>query len=253
MTKNPLELAHGSALELPRLTRWLGYVTCIWSFLFAVMHFYWGIEMALTGKLTLPGMGLGAGARSVPPPRDVSLSAIAATIAIMVILSVVVVLLRFRGPRMPRMLQFGIMGLGAVALTAYVVYSFIINGIIWVLACGVICAVGAVIALALIQAWGRIIPRWLLLVPSWLGGMILLVHTLYGGCIQVLAMNGVISWQQVQILAGAPVDQAPTMQQGVHMTIQNLLIWDPWFTLGGLLFCLLAWQARHWHNVSPHK
>jgi hypothetical protein len=28
------------------------------------------------------------------------------------------------------------------------------------------------------------------------------------------------------------------------MTLWNLLVWNPWFLLGGILFCALAWLAR---------
>jgi hypothetical protein len=48
----------------------------------------------------------------------------------------------------------------------------------------------------------------------------------------------------VQILIGAPASQAPTAQEGIQVTIWNLLVWNPWFLLGGILFCALAWLAR---------
>jgi len=60
----------------------------------------------------------------------------------------------------------------------------------------------------------------------------------------MLAVTGVITWQQAQTLIGAPVSQAPTTQEGVHMTLWNFLVWNPWFLLGGILFCALAWLAR---------
>ena len=60
----------------------------------------------------------------------------------------------------------------------------------------------------------------------------------------MLAVTGVITWQQAQTLIGAPVSQAPTTQEGVYMTLWNFLVWNPWFLLGGILFCALAWLAR---------
>jgi hypothetical protein len=83
-----------------------------------------------------------------------------------------------------------------------------------------------------------------LLLLAWVGGAILILKTLYGALIQALAVIGVITWQQVQILVGAPVTQAPNAQEGVQTTLMNFLVWSPWFLLGGILFCALAWLAR---------
>lgn len=43
----------------------------------------------------------------------------------------------------------------------------------------VLCAIGAVVALATVQSWGRIIPRWLLLGPAWIGAAFLATSFLY--------------------------------------------------------------------------
>jgi hypothetical protein len=159
-------------------------------------------------------------------------------------MSVLIALLRFRGERMPRWMQRGVVGTACAAMTAYVIYTFTANGFQWLIAPGVLCAVGAVMALALIQPWGRVISRPLLLLLTWVGSAILILKTLYGASVQVLAVTDVISWQQAQTLIGAPVSQAPTAQEGAHMTLWNFLVWNPWFLLGGVLFCALAWLAR---------
>ena len=75
-----------------------------------------------------------------------------------------------------------------------------------------------------------------------IAGQIMIVHELYGGILQGLAVTGMISWQQEHLLIGAPATQASlTVQQ---FLTQNL-IWGTWFLLGGFLFCVLAWLARH--------
>jgi hypothetical protein len=216
--------------------RWIGYAACGWALLFSLMHLYWGIEVS-TGRLIVPGGDMAAGG-------GVDGSAWALYAGILCVMGVLIALLRFRGERMPRWMQRGVVGTACAAMTAYVVYAFTANGFQWLIAPGVLCAVGAVMALALIQPWGRVISRPLLLLLAWVGGAILILKTLYGALVQALAVVGVISWQRVQILIGAPASQAPTAQEGVQMTLWNLLVWNPWFLLGGILFCALAWLAR---------
>lgn len=222
----------------------IGYAACGWALLFALLHLYWGIEIA-AGRLTLPGgatAALGRGGSSL---------VWASSAGIVCVMGAVVGLLRFRGGRMSRRTRLGTVGVACAAMTAYVIYAFTVNGFMWLLAAGVLFAAGALIALALIQPWGRVIPRPLLLLFAWTGGALLLLKTLYGALLQVLAVAGVIGWQQVQRLIGAPEAQAPTPQEGTQETLVNFLVWNPWFLLGGILFCALAWLARRDVSEEP--
>ena len=233
-------MVNGSGATLAsKRTRWvlrIGYAACGWALLFALMHLYWGIEVT-TGRLTLPG-----GTATAVGGGDSFAWVLYASI--LCVMGAVFALFRFRGERMPRWTRLGVAGVACAAMTAYVIYTFSVNGFMWLLAPGVLCAVGAMIALALIQPWGLVIPRWLLLLLSWVGGAILILKTLYGALVQTLAVFGMITWQRVQILIGASASQAPTAQEGVQTTLWNLIIWNPWFQLGGILFCALAWLAR---------
>lgn len=219
---------------------WVGYAACAWSALFALAHFYWGIEATTTGRLTVPNGTINVGRG--PDTGSGMIFAWVITISILCALGGLIVLFGTRGESMSRGMRLGATGVGVVAMTVYVSYSFTVNGFVWLIAPGVLCAFGAAISLALIQPWGRFIPRWLLLLLAWLGGAIMIVHELYGGTLQALAVTGMISWQQEHFLIGAPATQAPlTISQFMN---QNL-IWGTWFLLGGLLFCVLAWLVRH--------
>lgn len=223
-----------------RSAPWVGYAACAWSLLFALAHFYWGVEAAATGILTVPGGNINLG--NGPATGSGVIFAWVVTVGILCVLGGLIALFRMRGERMSHGMQLSATGVGVVTMTAYVVYSFTVNGFAWIIAPGTLCAFGAAIALSLIQPWGRFIPRWLLLLLAWLGGVIMIVHELFGGILQGLAMLGVISWQQEHLMIGAPITQAPlTVQQFIN---QNLL-WGSWFLLGGILFCALAWLARH--------
>lgn len=87
-------------------------------------------------------------------------------------------------------------------------------------------SLGGVLALALVQPWGRHFPRWLLLAAALGGGTL---TALYGGASLIqhgLMVAGVI-----------------TIPQGLGITAArwHLLLWDPWWLLSGLLFFAAGW------------
>ncbi|GGM69172.1 hypothetical protein GCM10012275_44480 [Longimycelium tulufanense] len=88
--------------------------------------------------------------------------------------------------------------------------------------------VASVLGLAVVQQWGRRLPRGLLLVAAW-GAATLLV--LYGGALtvgQVLVKVGVVA-------------AAPTMNwKAFHW---HLFLWDPWFLAWGLLLAAATWGS----------
>jgi len=165
-------------------TRWarrVGYAACAWSLLFSLVHLYWGIEVS-AGRLTVPGDAIAAGGR-------VDGGAWALYAGILGVMGVLVGLLRFRGERMPRWMQRGVVGTACAAMTAYVVYAFAVNGLQSLIAPGGRFGDRA----GAVQPWGRIIPRPLLLLLAWVGGAILIVKTLYGASVQAIAVTDVIT------------------------------------------------------------
>lgn len=89
--------------------------------------------------------------------------------------------------------------------------------------------IAALIALALVRAWVRGLPRRLLRVAAWALGV---GFTLYGGA-------GIVQ----AALITADVLDAPR-SQGEGAVIWYLLLWEPIWLLGGLCFLAAAWQDR---------
>lgn len=96
--------------------------------------------------------------------------------------------------------------------------------ILWIT--GVLKVVAGLLALALVQSWGRLISRWLLLIAGW-GASAALI--LYGGA----------SFVQHALMVAGTI----TIPAGLGATAArwHLLLWDPWWLLGGLLFAAATW------------
>jgi hypothetical protein len=94
--------------------------------------------------------------------------------------------------------------------------------------------VGGLLALALVRPWGRLVPRWMLLVAGWGVGIGM---TLYGGL--GLIVDG--------LRAGGLLDRSDAAAVWWH-----LLLWDPWWWLGGLLLMAAAWQAQRGARGPQH-
>jgi Protein of unknown function (DUF3995) len=93
---------------------------------------------------------------------------------------------------------------------------------------GVLKVAGAVLALALVRPWGRVVPRRVLLGAAWVGAVVLVG---YGGLYVVggaLALGGVVE------VAGAG-DRAALWW--------HVLVWDLWFLVWGVLLGMAAWRA----------
>jgi hypothetical protein len=220
----------GSA-QAPRWVRWAGYLMCAWSLLFAYLHF---ASEAKHTPATRASQGM-----SVEPLAWWLCIAILCVISIVAALA----LIQSRAQRFPGWFMRATSLGGSALVVIYVVFSFVVNGFHWALAPGVLCVVGALVALALTHPWGQHLPRWLMLLFTWAGGIILSLHALYGYIVHGLAALGLLSWTQVQQMAGAPI--TPMSAEAIRELIAaSLLIWNPWFLLGGILFLMVGRYAR---------
>ena len=95
---------------------------------------------------------------------------------------------------------------------------------VWVT--GVMKVAGAVLALALVEPWGRRLPRPLLLLLGWGAAAVL---TLYGGTL--VASEALVASGLVRLHA---VDWKPLLW--------HLYLWDMSFLVWGILFALAAWH-----------
>ncbi len=93
---------------------------------------------------------------------------------------------------------------------------------------GALKALGGLLALALIRPWGRVIPRWMLLAAAWIGGVFMVLYAGANLAVRGLMALGVIATPESMRSAAAQ---------------WHLLLWDPWWLLGGALFVAAAWSA----------
>jgi hypothetical protein len=97
--------------------------------------------------------------------------------------------------------------------TSFLVYDLIVAGL---------CVVAVFVALALVQSWGRRLPRHLLLLLGW-------------GAAGLLGLRGV-----------AGVIQGAYLLVVRPEAVGWMGLYDPWFCLGGALFGVSMWRfARH--------
>jgi hypothetical protein len=92
---------------------------------------------------------------------------------------------------------------------------------------GVLKVAGAVLALALVRAWGRRVPRRLLSGVAWAASAVL---TLYGA---LLVAVGAL------VLAGVIRPAGPVDRTALRW---HVLLWDLWFLIWGLLLGVAAWH-----------
>ena len=97
--------------------------------------------------------------------------------------------------------------------------------VLWVT--GTLKLLGGFLALALVHSWGRGLPRRVLLIAAWGGGIL-------------MALYGAGSWVQEGLMV-VGVIRIPT-GLGHTAAVWHVLLWDPWWLLGGILFIIAAWS-----------
>lgn len=217
----------------PSWIQWVAYGMCGWSLLFAILHF-----AAATDSMTTLNESQRSAVNRAAWLLCIGMLGVIGTVSALA-------LIQARTHTLPQWLMRTSVFSGSVLLLLYVLFSFWVDDFYWMLAPGVLCVVGAVVALALIQPWGRYLAPRLMLFFAWAGGVVLTLHALYGYVVHGLAALGIITWTQVQQWAGAPITPLSAAEIRELITA-SLLIWNPWFLLGGLLYLIVAWYAsRH--------
>ncbi len=100
--------------------------------------------------------------------------------------------------------------------------------LIWLTGC--LKLIVALIALALVRPWGRAIPRRLLLAAAWCASAIMTVY------------EGVASLIQHALMVAGVV--ATPEGLGARSARWHLILWDPWWLLGGLLLGVATWMYQ---------
>src|SRR5215467_1956030 len=80
------------------------------------------------------------------------------------------------------------------------------------------------VALALVQPWGKMVPRWILLILAWGAGTLFFVHGGLFFAVGLLALSGAI--------------HVSTPETLLHW---YTFLWGPWWLIGGILFPIAAW------------
>ena len=106
-------------------------------------------------------------------------------------------------------------------------------GLTW--AVGLICAYGAIVSLGTTQTWGRHIPRWVLLTTLWIACGLSLLRGIGNPVQDLLVLAGIMPFEPFE---------GPQAIAWYRWMLIDVIVWSPWFTLGGLAFGITAWSAR---------
>jgi hypothetical protein len=98
--------------------------------------------------------------------------------------------------------------------------------LVWVT--GLLKLAGAGVALALVQPWGRVLPRRLWVIATWIVGLGLFTYAL-------------ANFVQHALMKAGAVDTPDAL--GSSAATWHLAFWDPFWLLGGLLFTAAAQRA----------
>jgi hypothetical protein len=100
---------------------------------------------------------------------------------------------------------------------------------------GILKAAGGLLGLALVQPWGRLFPRRFLLIAAWGAGLGMAIYGGLGILVDAFRIVGVI-----------PIPEAADLAT----VLWHILLWDPWWLLGGILFVA---AARHSQRPARNR
>lgn len=101
---------------------------------------------------------------------------------------------------------------------------------------GVLKVIAGLLALTLVQRWGRVFPRWLLRLAAWGAGLLFLGY-------------GIINVIQHAIMILDP-SQIGELLGSANAVRWHLALWDPFWMIGGLLFIGAAFMFGRESSAS---
>ena len=122
---------------------------------------------------------------------------------------------------------FGVSTVGSEIISIATTYKTLFSIILWL--DGIAKTLLGLLALGLVQSWGRVFPRKFLLVASWVIGLLMAAY----GATELIVTGTSALLMKTGVIAISPsVDWV-----GIE---GHLAIWDPYWLLGGILFMLSA-------------
>lgn len=116
------------------------------------------------------------------------------------------------------------------------------NSVAWIYACVVYALfIGGTLApLALVQAWGRVLPGWFLLSACWFGSAILTLRALASYLDDLIRFTGLLP----NGITGLTYEQIFGTDHVTAYMLWSSAAIDAYFLLGGILYGLAAWHNR---------
>ncbi|WP_234705710.1 DUF3995 domain-containing protein [Bacillus mycoides] len=101
----------------------------------------------------------------------------------------------------------------------------------------VVLLAAAIFALLLVHPWGQKIPRYLMLTMGWFACILPITHAVYGYVTKGLLLAGIIHLEFFDFSAWATVNVE-------YLILTDLLLFEPWFLIAGILFGLATLQYQ---------
>ncbi|MEI4621113.1 DUF3995 domain-containing protein [Bacillus cereus] len=103
----------------------------------------------------------------------------------------------------------------------------------------VVLLVASIFALLLVHPWGQKISRYLMLAMGWFACILPIVHAVYGYITKGLFLAGIIPLKFFDFSVWETLD-------GDYMILIDLLLFEPWFLIAGVLFgsATLQYQSK---------
>jgi hypothetical protein len=101
---------------------------------------------------------------------------------------------------------------------------------------GVLKVIAGLLALALVQRWGRVFPHWLLRLAAWSAGLLFLGY-------------GIVNVIQHAMMIVDP-SRIGELLGSVNAVRWHLALWDPFWMIGGLLFIAAAYTFGRESSAS---